>query len=503
MFLTNCAACAAPLGLSLGKKCSRCKTRYCGPACQKQHWDAGGHKDFCKLIKKGGGAEQYHANKKFKEAVAIAVEKCADDTKGQTCYICLQAVHPRTGEGLVRGCACGDRDGVASGRTGVAHVSCLAEQAKVLVEEAKENNMDRKAFYERWKRWNACSLCEQQYHGYVKCAVAWACWKTYASRMMNRELVLGDARWSGTPEAEARGYCGYDICLLATVQLGRGLFDARRYAEALDVFESFLSYHLGRGLCIEDLGECQTNVANCYVSLGREDEALSIYRRVYKADLDKSESVDGHDNIMQLFNSALNLCTALVTRESHDEVPPILRPLMPAVQRELGPEHELTLRLRTLLGDALAHASATGSEGHMDGLSILEDALLTSRRVLGPTHPRTLLTRECLAKAFGATLPAPRFKVGARVECRMDDAGNFFKGTVVCHHYRECHWESGLFAPYQVKLDEGFHGIVPENDVGLIFALADDDQTIRAAASESSDEPAAPSTSDDDDAATV
>ena len=76
MILTKCAACAAPLPHTSAKQCSRCKTRYCGPACQKQHWD-GGHKDLCKRIKKGGGAEQYHADKKYKEAVAEAVEACA------------------------------------------------------------------------------------------------------------------------------------------------------------------------------------------------------------------------------------------------------------------------------------------------------------------------------------------------------------------------------------------------------------------------------------------
>ena len=105
MILTNCAACAAPLP-HRAKQCSRCKTRYCGPACQEQHWRAGGHDQLCKLIKKGGGAEQYNADKKYKEAVAVAVKAYADDTKGQTCYICLEAVHPSTGEGLVRGCDC-------------------------------------------------------------------------------------------------------------------------------------------------------------------------------------------------------------------------------------------------------------------------------------------------------------------------------------------------------------------------------------------------------------
>ena len=39
---------------------------------------------MCKKIHRGGNAEQYNADKKYKEAVAVAVEKCADDTKGQT-----------------------------------------------------------------------------------------------------------------------------------------------------------------------------------------------------------------------------------------------------------------------------------------------------------------------------------------------------------------------------------------------------------------------------------
>jgi len=43
---------------------------------------------MCKKIHRGGNAEQYYADKKYKEAVAEAVEACADDVKGQTCYIC-------------------------------------------------------------------------------------------------------------------------------------------------------------------------------------------------------------------------------------------------------------------------------------------------------------------------------------------------------------------------------------------------------------------------------
>ena len=72
-------------------------------ACRLDHWRRG-HKQICKKIHRGGNAEQYYADKKYKEAVAEAVEACADDTKGQTCYICTQPLHWKTKEGLVRGC---------------------------------------------------------------------------------------------------------------------------------------------------------------------------------------------------------------------------------------------------------------------------------------------------------------------------------------------------------------------------------------------------------------
>ena len=72
MILTKCAVCATDLGLTLGKKCGRCSTRYCGAECQKQHWEQGGHDKLCKKIKKAGGAEQYNANQKYTEAVTVA-----------------------------------------------------------------------------------------------------------------------------------------------------------------------------------------------------------------------------------------------------------------------------------------------------------------------------------------------------------------------------------------------------------------------------------------------
>ena len=43
----------------------------------------------------------------------------------------------------MRGCAC-------RGTAGFVHVSCLVEQAKILVAEAEENNLGNKMLCEKW-----------------------------------------------------------------------------------------------------------------------------------------------------------------------------------------------------------------------------------------------------------------------------------------------------------------------------------------------------------------
>jgi len=81
MILTTCAACAAPLAHN-APRCVRCRTRYCNATCQHDHWRRG-HKQMCKKIHRGGNAEQYYADKKYKEAVAAAV----DTKKPKCCYV--------------------------------------------------------------------------------------------------------------------------------------------------------------------------------------------------------------------------------------------------------------------------------------------------------------------------------------------------------------------------------------------------------------------------------
>ena len=351
MILTQCAVCATELGTG-GKKCGRCQTRYCGPACQKQHWDAGGHDKLCKKIKKGGGAEQYHADKRAKEAVVEAVEKCAADTKGETCYICTQALHWKTKEGLVRMCAC-------RGTAGFAHVSCLAEQAKILVAEAEENNLGGEAKTERWRRWYSCSLCKQGYHGEVRCALGWACWMTYLGR----------------PEAD-------DSRINAMMQLGNGLQKAGRYEDALTVLEAGLAMKRRLGASEDSMLSSQNNLAMAYARMGRIEEALRLRQEVYFRRL----KLSGEDDEGTL-RAAFNYADSLGSLQRFEEAKPLMRKTVPVARRVHGESHLLSLGMRCCY--AKLHYEDPGATVNdlREAVTTLEETVRIAQRVLGGAHP--------------------------------------------------------------------------------------------------------------------
>ena len=354
MILTQCAVCATELGLSLGKKCGRCSTRYCGPECQKQHWEGGGHDQLCKIIKKAGGAEQYNANQKHAEAVAVAAEACAEDTKGQTCYICTQALHWKTKEGLVRMCAC-------RGTAGFAHVSCLAEQAKILVTEAEENNLGVETRNERFTRWFACSLCEQQYHGVVYCALGWACWKTYLGR----------------PEESV-------FRLTAMRQLGAGLHSAERHEELLSVQETELAMMRRRGDSEVDMLVVQSNLAISYQNIGREEEALRMRQGVYSGTL----KLRGEEH-KNTFVVAFNYGDSLRQLKRFEEAKTLMRKMIPVARRVLGENHEQTLKMRWNYARALYEDPAATLDDLREAVTTLEETVRIAQRVLGGSHPLT------------------------------------------------------------------------------------------------------------------
>ena len=372
MLLINCACCAAPLPHP-AKQCSRCKTLYCSPACQKQHWEQGGHDKLCRKIRKGGGAEQYHADTKFKEAVTVAAEACKEDAKGQKCYICGDDK-----EGLVRMCAC-------RGTAGFAHVSCLAEQAKILMDEAEENNLGKKELNRRWTRWSSCGLCEQQYHGVVSCALGWACWRAYHTR-----VAVADELFLTTN-------CN------AYRELAAGLGEAQRHAEAIGVHETHFQV-FQRLRPDDELGllALKSNTAGALESAHRFDDAIFIFRGLMDY-ADRQMTPESEFPLVTAvnFGRALMRCAATQPGKRHlfSEARSLLRDRMPLAERITGLESRLTLQMVDVYANATILDIDCPIETILDVKALVERKLPTMRRVLGASHPVTEDTEGMLRKA--------------------------------------------------------------------------------------------------------
>ena len=275
----------------------------------------------------------------------------------------------------MRGCACGDRDGVSSPELGVAHVSCLAEQAKILYNEAVENNLSEK-LRGRWDRWHTCGLCEQHYHGVVSHALGWACWKTYLGRS----------------EGDVDRIDAMNI-------LGNGLSEAKRDEEALSVWEAELStlQRFGRDERDSRVMIAQHNMAQCYERLGQIEKCFAIEQRVYR--MQRDSLGDGHDNTRI---SASNLARTLAEGlNRHKEAAKFLRKEMPTLTRNIGRNHVHAIKLRLYLANCLCAVDDAPRADLQEAVAILEDINPRTRRVFGPAHPEAQAVERALAIARG------------------------------------------------------------------------------------------------------
>ena len=308
------------------------------------------------------------AAQKYTEAVAVAAEKCAGDTKGQTCYICTEAVKEETNEGLVSGfCAC--RGGLS-----FAHVSCLARQAQVAVERGGGPGFDR---------WSACSLCEQRYHGVVQCALGWACWKTYLGR----------------PETDKLRRTAMNL-------LGGGLYSAEHHADAASVMEAELSMmrRIG-GSDNSDIFVAQTNLASTYQALGRLDQAMCLRREAYAGGLKLFGEEDNN-----VLSAANNYAKSLLTLKRSEEAKALLRKTIPVARRVLSEGHRLTLKMRKNYAKALFRDPSATLDDLREAVTSLEETAQTARRVFGGAHPLTVDIEENLRRAALAAREGTKIK---------------------------------------------------------------------------------------------
>ena len=249
-------------------------------------------------------------------------------------------------------------------------MSCLAEQAKILVAEAEENNLGEKAMQERWARWYTCGLCEQDYHGVVRCALGWACWKTYVGR----------------PERE-------QVRSKAMNVLGNGLISAN-HPDAVTVKETELSTLRRLGAPEEDILATQGNLATTYRLLGRYEQALQIERDVYSGWL----KLDGEEGLNTLIG-ANNYASSLHHMKRFEEARWLLRKTMPVARRVLGDNHEMTLKMRWIYARVLYLDEGASLDDRREAVATLESVAHSWKRIFGPAHPETPKAQEALKEA--------------------------------------------------------------------------------------------------------
>ena len=248
-------------------------------------------------------------------------------------------------------------------------MSCLAEQAKILVAEAEENNLDFKALDERFARWHTCSLCEQEHHGVVKCALSWACWKTYVGR----------------PEVDS-----FMARMSAMRCLGMGLSAGGHHADAVSVQEAEFSSLQRLGVPEDDILVSQGNLAIAYERNGRPEDCLRTWQDIYSRRLE----LFGEEN-EQTISAAINYAATLNDLERFAEAKSLFHKVIPVARRVLGDSHVSTLRMRT--NYALAHVNAGGAatiDDLREAVTTLEDTSRIARRVFGSAHPLTTEIEE-------------------------------------------------------------------------------------------------------------
>ena len=171
-------------------------------------------------------------------------------------------------------------------------------------------------------------MCEQNYHGVVRCALGWACWKTYVGR----------------PEKDVPR-------ITAMTVLGNGLNAARQLDDALSVKEAELAMLRRLGASEEHMLAVQSNLAMSYEQLGKHEQTLRMRQDVYFGRL----KLLGEEHV-ETIRAANNCAFSLTDLKRFEEAKALMCTSIPVARRVLGESHELTLRIRlgyaqTLYGD--------------------------------------------------------------------------------------------------------------------------------------------------------
>ena len=193
----------------------------------------------------------------------------------------------------------------------------------------------------------------------MKCALGWACWKTYVGR----------------PEADWARRVAMSV-------LGNGLDAVGHNSDALVVQEAELAMLRRIGGSENDILATQNNIANTYQSLGQSEQALQLKQNVYSGMLElKGE--ESRNTIL----AANNYANGLLTLERYAEAKSLLRKMIPLARRVLGESDALHFRMRKIFAITLYEPPDATRGDLREAVAELEDLEPTARRMLGGAHP--------------------------------------------------------------------------------------------------------------------
>ena len=89
----------------------------------------------------------------------------------------------------------------------------------------------------------------------------------------------------------------------------------------------------------------------------------------------------------ETLRAAHNYALSLVALRRFQEAKQLIRKSLSVAQRALGESHQLTLKMRSLYASALCLVEGATLSDLREGVTMLEDAERTARRVLGGANP--------------------------------------------------------------------------------------------------------------------
>ena len=179
--------------------------------------------------------------------------------------------------------------------------------------------------------------------------------------------------------------------------LGNGLAETGHYEDALSVREAELSVERRVGAPEDSILIVQSNLANTYQRLGRNEEALCMTRDVYLGFL----KLNGEEN-EETLTTAHNYASSLLDLQRFKETKALLRKTIPVARRVLGKSHDLTLVMKKVYANALYKGAGATLDELRESVTTLEDTERIRRRVFGDSHPTTSNVEQTLRNARAA-----------------------------------------------------------------------------------------------------